>query len=102
MKEFLTENWKFFVYLSIALLEILFVILFKRRPAIVDNSFVSRLSTWILEAENKYVQGAEKLSYVLSEAKKYLGEAYIENDVKKLVEYLLTLPEKKGKSLNEK
>ena len=41
--------------------------------------------------------GEEKMNYVLEEAKKYLGEKYVEKDIRTAVEYLLVLPEKKGK-----
>lgn len=100
--DFIIENWKFIVYLAIGLIEIILLLVFKRRPQIIDNGFMAKLSEFILDAELKYVQGSDKLKYVLEQAKIYLADKYVEADVKKLVEYMLTLPQKKGVNLNEK
>lgn len=77
--------------------EVIILLVFKKRPEVVDNSLLAKLSDWILEAEDKFKAGRDKLDYVCQKAQLYLGDKYIENDVVKIIEYLLTLPEKKGK-----
>lgn len=96
MIEFLTNNWQFVVCLLCGLFELILMLVAKKRPEVVDNSFLSKLSVWILEAEDKFQVGSDKLNYVLGRAKAYLGDMYVEKDCKALIEYLLTLPEKKG------
>ena len=97
MIEFLTENWKIIAVLGSFLVELVLLLVFKKRPEIIDNSFLLRLCEWIDAAEKKYLIGQDKLNAVLEEAKKYLGDKYVEKDVKSMVEYVLSLPEKKNK-----
>lgn len=80
-----------------AIIEIVIFLVFKKRPEVVDNSFVVHLCQWIDIAEHKFKNGEDKMQFVLDESKNYLGEKFIKDDVKNMVEYLLTLPEKKGK-----
>lgn len=97
MLNFLIENWRFVAIVGSIIVELVLILVFKKRPAIIDNSFLVRLCEWIAIAEKKFVLGSDKLAFVLEEAKKYLGDKYSEKDVKTLVEYVLTLPEKKEK-----
>lgn len=94
MLDFIQANWS---YLATAVLVVLEVILFilKKRPQVVDNSFISLICQWILEAEVKFKVGSDKMCYVLDQAKLYLKDNYRETEIKNIVEYLLTLPEKK-------
>lgn len=79
------------------LLEIIVFLVFKKNPKVIDNSLVTHLCDWIAQAEAKFKVGSDKLNYVLEEAKKYLGDSFIEKDIRNMVEQILTLPEKKGK-----
>lgn len=97
MINFLIENWRFVAIVGSIIVELVLILVFKKRPAIIDNSFLVRLCEWISIAEKKFVLGSDKLAFVLEEAKKYLGDKYSEKDVKTLVEYVLSLPEKKEK-----
>lgn len=97
MLNFLIENWRFVAIVGSIIVELVLILVFKKRPAIIDNSFLVRLCEWIAIAEKKFCLGSDKLAFVLEEAKKYLGDKYSEKDVKTLVEYVLTLPEKKEK-----
>lgn len=96
MLNFLTENWKLIAIIGAILVELVIILVFKKRPEVIDNSFLIRLCLWIEEAEKKFVAGTDKLDYVLSAAKNYLGEKFSEKDVRNMIEYVLTLPEKKG------
>ena len=95
MIEFLTEHWQFIVVCVAGLTEFILMIVLKKRPQIVDNSIMVRLAEWILYAEQHFVIGSDKMKYVLGEASKYLGDKYVEKDIRNAVEYLLLLPEKK-------
>lgn len=97
MVEFLRSNWQFIVVCVAGLTELILMLVFKKRPEVIDNSLLMHLCSWILQAESRFKIGEEKMNYVLEEAKKYLGEKYVEKDVRTAVEYLLVLPEKKGK-----
>lgn len=96
MLEFIQTYWS---YIATGLLFVLEVILFilKKRPEVVDNSFITLLTQWILEAEKRFKVGSEKMDFVLQQAAQYLGDKFNKKEVKTLVEYLLTLPEKKEK-----
>ena len=72
------------------ILEVICILLFKKRPKIVDNSILFHLCDWIMQAELEYKKGSDKLSFVLKKAKDYLGDDYVEADVKKVVEYILS------------
>ena len=97
MIEFLTENWKLIAVLAAILIELIFLLVFKKKPQVLDNSLIFDLCTWIGEAESLYKEGSDKLTYVLSRAKVRLGELFDEKSITKIVEWLLTLPEKKEK-----
>ena len=97
MLNFLTENWKLIAIIGSIVIELILILVFKKRPEVIDNSFLVRLCEWIAIAEKKFILGSDKLAYVLEEARKYLGDRYTEKDVKTMVEYILTLPEKKEK-----
>lgn len=81
----------------VAIIEIVVLLIAKKRPQIVDSSLLAHLCDWILEAEDKFKVGSDKMQYVLDHAKVYLGEQYVELQIRNLVEHLLTMPEKKGK-----
>lgn len=96
MLNFIQTYWQ---YISAGLLLIIEVVIIfvKKRPQIVDNSFISQLCAWIEEAEKTYKVGSDKMVYVLEKAKSYLGSSYKESDVRYFVEWILTLPQKKEK-----
>lgn len=100
--DFLMENWKWIATLSIGLIELVLLLVFKRKPQVNYVGLISFLCDCILEAEKKYTKGSEKMLYVLECAKAYLGEMYDEKTIRNCVEYLLTLPEKKKEKTNEK
>lgn len=102
MIEFLTNNWKVIAILAAIVIEIIVVLFFKKRPTIVDTSLVSKVAQWIQEAEQLYSVGSDKLNYVLMKARVHLGELFDENSITKLVEWLLTLPQKKEVKKHEK
>lgn len=93
--DFLIENWKWLATLAIGLIELILLIVLKRKPQVNYVGLISYLCDRILEAEKKYTVGSEKMLYVLQCTKSYLGEMYDEKVVRQCVEYLLTLPEKK-------
>ena len=96
--EILIQYKEIFSIAVVAIIEIIVFLVFKKNPKVIDNSLVTHLCDWIFIAEDKFKVGEDKMQYVLSEAKKYLGdEQFIESDIRKMVEFLLTLPEKKGK-----
>lgn len=99
MIEFLTENWKLITILGAILIELILVLIFKKRPTVVDSSFYSNLCIWIEEAENKYggSSGVNKMAYVLTRAKEEFGDYFNEARVREVVEWILTLPKKKEK-----
>lgn len=97
MIEFLTNNWKWIVAVGFELISLIVVLVTKKRPQVIDRSFIYQLCCWIEEAEKKYNDGAMKLSYVLDKASIYLGDRYDQSNVTATVEWLLTLPEKKGR-----
>lgn len=97
MIDFLVSNWKFLAALFGLMLEIILVLVVKKRPKIIDNSFLFRCAEWINEAENIYQDGKEKLAYVLSKAKEYLADNYNEKSVTEIIEWILTIPQKKEK-----
>ena len=100
--DFFIENWRFFVMLACVIIEIVLLLVFKRRPQLIDNSILYHLSVWIQEAEVRFVSGSEKLDYVVSKAKDYLGDKFNRENVISLVEYVLSLPQKKEGRNNEK
>ena len=102
MIEFLTNNWQFVAACVVGILEFIFVLIFKRRPKIVVSGLLFELACLIEEAEAKYKDGIDKIHYVLENAKALCGDAYDETQIRNIVEWLLTLPEKKGSTLNEK
>lgn len=94
--DFLVENWKLIVVLAAIIIDLVLVLIFKRRPTIVDTSIVYRVAEWIEYAEKHYQVGEAKLFYVLKQAQSYLGDNYDEHQVTQLVEWILSLPQKKG------
>lgn len=98
MIQFLTDNWKLIVIVGCIVIDLILVLVFKKRPQVVDNSFITHLITWIQEAEVKFKVGSDKKEYVLDQAEKYLGDKFSSRDVGLMIEYLLTVPEKKEKS----
>lgn len=103
--DFLQSNWKWLTYVALVVAEIIFVIFFKKKSTIVDSSLLSHLCIWIDEAETSIGagKGKEKLEYVLGKCSLYLGDLYVEKDIRKYIEFLLSLPEKKKEGIsNEK
>lgn len=99
---FFIENWRFFIMVACVIVEIVLLLVFKRRPQIIDNSFLFKLSIWIQEAEVKFSDGQLKLEYVLRLAEEYLGANFNRKSVISLVEYVLSLPQKKEGRSDEK
>lgn len=97
MIEFLINNWKLIVILAAILVELVLLLVFKRKPQILDNSLIFDLCTWISEAEKLYPSGTDKLNYVLVKARIRLGDLFDEKAITNIIEWLLTLPEKKEK-----
>lgn len=97
MIDWLTANWKLIVVIGAIIIDIVLALIFKKRPQVIDNSFLTHLCNWILEAENKFKIGSDKKNYVLDQARQYLGDKFSERDVSLMIEYLLTVPEKKEK-----
>lgn len=97
MIDWLTDNWKLIVIVGAILIDLILVLIFKKRPQVIDNSFITHLCGWIQEAESKFKIGADKKRYVLDAAAKYLGDKYSEKEVGLMIEYILTIPEKKEK-----
>lgn len=97
MVDFLVQYKELISIIVVAIIEVCLLLFARRRPEIIDNSLVSHLAEWILEAEKKFRVGSDKMVYVLEKAKVYLGDSYIESQVRKLVEYILEIPEKKVK-----
>lgn len=96
MLDFIVQHWTIFVYVGCALIELVILLVFKKRPKVIDNSILLKVAEWIEEAEVQFRQGKDKLDYVCQKAANYLGDLYSEKDIVSLVEWLLTLPEKKG------
>lgn len=99
--QFIIENWQFFVALFCGILELILLIVLKKRPEVVDTSLFADLVEWIYIAESRFKIGEEKMAFVLDQAKEHLKERYVEKDVRELVEFILSLPQKK-ESRNEK
>lgn len=97
MIEFLTENWKLIAILGAILVELVIILVFKKKSKIVAPGLILNLCTWIEEAEKIYSVGSDKMNYVLAKAKIYLGELFDEKTVSTMVEWILSLPEKKEK-----
>lgn len=96
--EFLVQYKEIISIILAFILQVIIFLVFKKNPKVIDNSFITHLCDWIKLAEGKFKSGSDKMSYVLNEAKKYLGdENFYEKDVRNIVEYILELPEKKGK-----
>ena len=97
MVEILTQYKELISIVGVAIIEIIVLLIAKKRPQVIDNSLLFQLSRWVLEAEKQFRIGADKMNFVLKRAKEYLGDDYVESDVRKVVEYILTIPEKKVK-----
>lgn len=100
MLEIFKEFFPYFLSGLILVLDVL-ILLLKRRPQIIDEGFVAKVCQWILDAENKFKLGSDKLDFVLDKCKEHLGSSYDYAHVRALIEYILTIPQKKGVS-NEK
>ena len=97
MIDFLIDNWQFVAAIGCGIIEVIILLFTKKRPQIVDNSFLFNCSEWVLAAEKMSVSGEEKMSFVLSKAKDYLEDNFNEKAVREIVEWILSLPEKKEK-----
>ena len=93
--DFIQANWQYISAGVLLVIEVLILIL-KKRPQVIDTSLLASLSQFILEAESRFKVGTEKMQYVLQCANALLGDKFVEKDIRDLVEYLLTLPQKKG------
>ncbi len=96
MKEFFINYGQYIIVGVLCLLEII-LFSFKNRPKLIDNSLITKLCSWILEAEGIYKTGSDKMNFVLEKAKDYLKDSYQETEIRNIIEYLLTIPEKKVK-----
>lgn len=97
MVDFLIQYKELISIIAVAIIEVCLLLFARRRPEIIDNSLVQHLTQWIIQAENKFRNGSDKMAYVLEKAKVYLGDDYIESQVRYMVEFLLEVPEKKKK-----
>ena len=100
--DFLIENWKWLTALALGLIELILLLVFKKRPQINVQGFLESLCDWISQAEKSYSVGTDKMDYVLKCAKVYLSDMYDEKQVRSIVEWILTLPEKKKEKKDEK
>lgn len=98
MQEFIdwiVGNWQFVSSAAISVVSFILLLIF-RKCKLVDNSLIYHICGWVAEAERKFINGDDKKVYVLEKAKNYLGEDYSKSDVGALIEYVLSLPQKKG------
>lgn len=118
MKEFFAENWKFIIYLAVAILGIVITILKKSKLVnkIVDTPFervLALLPGLIVEAEKTGGTGSDKSNFVISRALA-IYQKLVEHELSygELVEYnhrftdalekILETPQKKGIVYDEK
>lgn len=99
--EFIVNYWEYISCGILFILEIIILIVKKRsKTEIVDNGLFKAVCDAVAEAENRFGagNGEVKLNFVLAK----LSSRYIDNDLissdmlKSIVEYVLTLPTKKG------
>lgn len=103
--EFIKENWTFIAPLLLLLVELILFLCKKRsKVEIIDDSLVAKACDLIYEAEIRYGKGNgdKKLAYVINSliADKPQLKAN-EKQLHDLVEFLLTLPQKKGGNTDE-
>lgn len=99
--QFIVDNWQFVSSAAISIVTFILLLIFKRRPCIIDNSQYKDLLVLINEAEKKFGNGHgdEKLNYVLDTYLNFKGleKSYWNvSSVKHLVEYILSSPQRKG------
>lgn len=99
--DWLVVNWQFVSSAAISIVTFILLLIFKRRPSIIDNSQYKDILVLINEAEKKFGSGhgEEKLNYVLDTYLNFKGleRSYWNiSSVKHLIEYILSSPQKKG------
>ena len=92
--EFLTNYWEF-ICIALVILVNTILLLFRRNKT-YDNSIYSDLIPLILIAESTLETGNDRLKYVLTYFPYENHPSTDKSDVKRLVEYILSLPTKKG------
>lgn len=99
MIEFLTENWKLILTVGLIVVEMVLFLVFKKRPTFIDNSLFSKICRWIEQAEVIYGpgNGEKKLEYVMNQAHSDLGVYFEPSRVEEVIEWVLSLPQKKEK-----
>ena len=92
--DFLSNNWQF---ISAALVVILnTILLLFRRNKTYDNGILSDIIPLILQSEFTLETGKDRLKYVLTHFPYDSHPSVDEAKVKTYVEYILSLPTKKG------
>ncbi len=112
--DFINNYWKLILLAVVVILEIICCCLTRRNKTVLtDKGLLTDLCQYIIEAENMFKDGKDKLNYVLERYKDEHALFYKElrESVKKgrpwdvkdadeiiisVIEYLLTLPTKKG------
>lgn len=108
--QFLRDNWKFLLEISIPLISFIVLLIAKRVkvniPTATITSVLCQLPLWINEAESLGVSGKEKLEYVFTKAVNVIvnetGLSYgivcraYGNELIADIEKILSTPQKKG------
>lgn len=97
---FIKDNYWWIVPIFIAVVQSIFLLIFKRRPIIKDTSYYRDLMLLINEAENYYGSGHgdEKLDFVLNKfitLKDLDNSEWMKSSIKNVVEMILSIPSKK-------
>ena len=96
----LQENWIVWIPCLLGLVEFLVLLIFKKRPKIVDSSIYPEIIAYVQEAEQVYGSGygKEKLIYVCKKIAQYRGISDIVAMVcyRSFIENVLNTPQKKG------
>lgn len=96
MIDFLKAYYREIISLVLLVFQTVLLLIAKKNPKVIDNSLIVRLCNWIREAEGIYVNGSDKFDYVINKAREELGESFVYSEISNLIEWILSLPEKKG------
>ena len=98
--DWISTNWQWVASVGASLIYFILLLIYKRRPYVVDDSAYSDIVRLTIEAENIYGagHGSEKLDYVLNHVVNddSLPMCVIKYAYKPLVEKILSTPHKKG------
>lgn len=94
---FMRDNWQFIGSGLVLVLQLLILFIKRRKPEIMGDGILDAVEHLVLEAEKLFGKGVgeDKLEYVVRHVQKMYPTASAEA-IKNRVEYLLTLPQKKG------